>query len=129
MNNNKLTTPLARVRGLGSAKKGTEHFWQQRLTALALIPLTIFLMVTIVGLIGADYARAQEQLSNLFVSAGLLLLVLVGTWHMRLGLQSVIEDYLHGKATKLCALIFNNFFTGSIAVVSALAILKILLGS
>jgi succinate dehydrogenase / fumarate reductase membrane anchor subunit len=129
-----MRTPLSRVRGLGSAKKGTEHFWLQRVTALANIPLTLFLVGALVvhagvgALVvhaGADHATMAAFLGNPVVGVVMLLLILSTCWHMRLGLQVVIEDYIHGEATKLAALVANNFFALVIGVASALAVLKL----
>ena len=100
-----MRTPLSRVRGLGSAKKGTEHFWLQRVTALANIPLTLFLVGSLVVHAGADHTTMAAFLGNPVVGVVMLLVVLSTCWHMRLGLQVVIEDYIHGEATKLAALV------------------------
>lgn len=122
-----MRTPLARVRGLGSAKKGTEHFWLQRVTALANIPLTVFLVASIVVHIGADYEAMQAYLAHPVVSGLFILLIISMVWHMRLGLQVVIEDYIHGEASKLLAIMFNNFVALSVAVMCLLAVLRIAL--
>ena len=110
---------------MGSAKKGTEHFWLQRVTALANIPLTLFLVGALVVHAGADHATMAAFLGNPVVGVVMLLLVLSTCWHMRLGLQVVIEDYIHGEATKLAALVANNFFALIIGVACALAVLKL----
>ena len=122
-----MRTPLSRVRGLGSAKKGTEHFWLQRVTALANIPLTLFLVGSLVVHAGADHTTMAAFLGNPVVGVVMLLVVLSTCWHMRLGLQVVIEDYIHGEATKLAALVANNFFALIIGVACALAVLKLVL--
>jgi succinate dehydrogenase / fumarate reductase, membrane anchor subunit len=122
-----MRTPLSRVRGLGSAKKGTEHFWLQRVTALANIPLMLFLIATLVTHVGADYETMRGFIANPIVSVVFLLLICSALWHMRLGLQIVIEDYVHGEFTKLLAIVVNNFFTLIIGVSCALAVLKIAL--
>ena len=115
-----MRTPLSRVRGLGSAKKGTEHFWLQRVTALANI-----LVGALVVHAGADHTTMAAFLGKPVVGVVMLLVVLSTCWHMRLGLQVVIEDYIHGEATKLAALIANNFFALIIGVACALAVLKL----
>ncbi|MGC6512338.1 MAG: succinate dehydrogenase, hydrophobic membrane anchor protein [Parvibaculales bacterium] len=122
-----MRTPLSRVRGLGSAKKGTEHFWLQRVTAVANIPLSIFFIASLVTHIGADHASVAAYLGHPVVSVIMLLLILSAVWHARLGLQVVIEDYVHGEATKLTAIVLNNFFTLTVGIASVLALLKIAL--
>jgi len=123
-----MRTPLSRVRGLGSAKKGTEHFWMQRVTALANIPLTLFLVGTLVVHAGSDYTTMTAFLGNPVVGVIMLLLILSATHHMRLGLQVVIEDYIHGEASKLLAIIANQFFALTVAIACALAVIKLVIG-
>ena len=123
-----MRTPLGRVRGLGSAKKGTEHFFMQRVTALANIPLTLFLVGALVVHAGADYTTMTAFLGNPLVGVVMLLLIVSATYHMKLGLQVVIEDYVHGEATKLLAIIANQFFALTIAVACSLAVLKLVIG-
>ena len=123
-----MRTPLARVRGLGSAKKGTEHFFMQRVTALANVPLTLFLVGALVVHAGADYTTMTAFLGNPLVGVVMLLLIVSACYHMKLGLQVVIEDYVHGEATKLLAIIANQFFALTIAVACSLAVLKLVIG-
>ena len=120
-----MRTPLSRARGLGSAKKGTHYFWMQRVTALANIPLTLFLVGALVVHAGADYATMTAFLGNPLVGVVMLLLIVSAIYHMRLGLQVVIEDYIHGEASKLLALIANNFFALTIGVACCVAVLKL----
>lgn len=122
-----MRTPLARVRGLGSAKKGTEHFWLQRVTAIANIPLTVFLVATLVVHAGADYQTMRAFLAQPIVSIVFLLLIASAVWHMRLGLQVVIEDYVSSEGRKLLAIMANNFASIIVAVTCALAVLRIAL--
>ena len=122
-----MRTPLSRVRGLGSAKKGTEHFWLQRVTALANIPLAVFFVSAMVAHAGADYVTVTAFLSRPIVALVMFLLILSMVWHMRLGLQVVIEDYTHGHMAKLLALILNTFFALAVGTSSVLAILKLTL--
>jgi succinate dehydrogenase / fumarate reductase membrane anchor subunit len=122
-----MRTPLARVRGLGSAKKGTEHFWLQRVTALANIPLTLFLVVSLVVHTGSDFETMRAYLATPWVSVAMVLLIISAVWHMRLGLQVVIEDYVHGEGQKLLAIMLNNFIALIIAVSCLMAILRIAL--
>lgn len=123
-----MRTPLSRVRGLGSAKKGTAHFFAQRVTALANIPLTLFLVGALVVHAGADYATMTAFLGNPLVGVVMLLLIVSVCYHMKLGLQVVIEDYIHGEATKLLAIIANQFFALTIGVACTLAVLKLVIG-
>ncbi len=122
-----MRTPLSRVRGLGSAKKGTEHFWLQRVTAIANIPLSIFFLASLVAHSGADYQATLAYFSHPVVAVIMLLLILSAVWHAKLGLQTVIEDYVHGEAQKLTAIVLNNFFTLIVGIASILAIVKLAL--
>jgi succinate dehydrogenase / fumarate reductase, membrane anchor subunit len=117
-------TPLKKARGLGSAKSGTEHFWQQRLTAIANVPLVLFLIWFIISHLSATRPEIVAALKNPFVSIGILLALLSITWHMRLGLQVVIEDYVHSEGRKLAALTLNTFFVFALTALGAYSILK-----
>lgn len=123
-----MRTPLSKVRGLGAAKSGTEHFWLQRLTALANIPLVLFFLASLVANIGADYETILNYMSKPWVAIGFLLLIVSGVYHMYLGMQVIIEDYVHSEACKVLSLMFNVFFSVVIALSSIFAILKISLG-
>src|SRR5438552_17136582 len=122
-------TPLARVRGLGSAREGAEHFWRQRLTAVANIFLISFLIWLLLTLAGADYATVRRMLAKPQVAIPLLLLVLSGLVHMRLGMQTIIEDYVHSEARKVAALMLNSFFAFAIGLVCVFAVLKLSFGA
>jgi len=124
-----MRTPLSRVRGLGSAKSGTEHFWHQRLTSIANIPLFLFFVVSIVILAGADHATFIAYLSNPLVAIVMLLMVLSGVYHMYLGMAVIIEDYVHSEGLKVISLLCNNFFSFAVGMASIFAILKISFGS
>ena len=124
-----MATPLKRVRGLGAAHRGTETFWRQRVTAIANVPLVIFLILSIVGHIGAPYAQVKAYLAHPVVAVLLLALILSAAIHMRIGLKEIIEDYVHGEGCKLLAILAVTFFAGAIAIACTLAILKISLGS
>lgn len=123
-----LRTPLKQARNHGSAKEGATHFWQQRMTAVANVFLTSFLVMIVVGLAGADYATAKTALSQPWIAVPLLLLVVSVTIHMRLGMQVVIEDYIHGEGFKLALLLLNTFFAVAVAAAASLAILKLSFG-
>lgn len=122
-------SPLGQVLGLGSAKTGTEHWWAQRVTAIAGIPLVIFLIGFIVMHVGASRAEVVASVQNPFVAILLALTMFNLLWHMRLGLQVVIEDYIHSHGTKLAALLLNTFFTVAMGAAALYAILKMSFGS
>jgi len=121
---NDMRTPLSRVRGLGSAKDGTQHFWHQRLTAMALVPLVLYFLFIVVQLNGQGYEAVVECLSKPSVSILMLLFIGAGLYHMKLGMQVVIEDYVHGGLGK-ALLILNIFFTLALGVACGFAILKL----
>lgn len=123
-----MRTPLGKVRGLGSAKEGTDHFWRQRLTAIANIPLTLFLVWLLFSLHGATHAEAVARLSSPLVAVCLLLTMISVLYHMRLGMQVVIEDYIHAEPAKIGLLILNTFFAIALGAVSVFAILKMAFG-
>jgi succinate dehydrogenase / fumarate reductase membrane anchor subunit len=124
-----MATPLKRVRGLGAAHGGTETFWRQRLTALANIPLVIFLILSIVSHIGADYGTVKAYFGQPVVAVLMLALVISVSIHMRIGLKEIIEDYVHGEGAKVVALVLATFFALGLGLASTLAILKISLGT
>jgi succinate dehydrogenase / fumarate reductase membrane anchor subunit len=123
-----MATPLKRVRGLGPAHRGTETFWRQRVTAIANIPLVIFLILSIVRLIGASYGEVKAYLAQPVVALLMMALVISAAIHLRIGLKEIIEDYVHSDSKVLCIL-GATFFAGTVGLASALAILKISLGS
>jgi succinate dehydrogenase / fumarate reductase membrane anchor subunit len=122
-------TPLAKVRGLGSARQGTEHFWKQRLTAVSNLVLVCFLIWLVVKLAGADYATVRHTLARPQNAIALLLLVLSGIIHMRLGMQTIIEDYVHSEGRKVVALMLNSFFTMLVGLTCVFAVLKLSFGA
>ena len=124
-----MATPLKRVRGLGAAHGGTETFWRQRVTAIANIPLVIFLILSIVCHIGASYAQVKAYLAQPVVAVLLLALIISAAIHMRIGLKEIIEDYVHGEGCKVVAILLATFFAGAVGIASTLAIVKISLGS
>ena len=123
-----LRTPLGKVRGLGSARDGTHHWWMQRVTAIANIPLVITTLSCIIYHLGATRAEVVASFGNPFVAIAFALTFISVLWHMRLGLQVVIEDYVHGAAAKLAAILANTFFTAALGVAALYAILKMSFG-
>jgi succinate dehydrogenase / fumarate reductase membrane anchor subunit len=123
-----MRTPLARVRGLGSAKSGTGHFWHQRLTAVANVPLVIFGIVIVISLLGRNHAAVAQTLGSPVIAILMLLFIFSVTWHMRIGMQVVIEDYVHEDRQKLVLIILNSFYAVAVAFASAFAIFKLSFG-
>ena len=123
-----MRNPLARVRGLGSAKEGVHHWWAQRLTAIALVPLTIWFVISIAGLAGVDHAGAVAWIGSAPVAVLLVLVIAAVYWHAQLGVQVVIEDYVHNEAVKLTALIALKFAAIALGVASIFAVLRLAFG-
>lgn len=121
-------TPLGRVRHLGSAKDGTRHWWAQRLTAIALVPLTVWFVVNIVALIGADRPAVVGWLGSPVTAVLMVLMVGATFHHAQLGLQVVIEDYVHGEGVKLALIVLVKFAALALAVAAIFAVLKIAFG-
>ena len=121
----KMSTPLARVRGLGAARSGTDHFWRQRLTAVANVPLTIAFVMIVVGLLGRNHAYVVQILGAPLVAIIMLLFIISVTTHMRIGMQVIIEDYVHDEGHKLVLILANTFFGIAVALTSAFAILML----
>jgi succinate dehydrogenase / fumarate reductase membrane anchor subunit len=123
-----IRTPLARVRGRGAARSGTRDFWRQRLTAVANIPLTIAAIIIIIMLLGRNQAAVAQILGAPLVAIIMLLFVASVTVHMRIGMQVIIEDYVHDESTKLTLIMANTFFAIAVALASAFGILKLAWG-
>ncbi len=121
-------TGIARLKAQGSAKSGAEHWWRQRLTALANVPLVIWFVVSFVSLGGASYTEARAWLGSLTNATLMVLLIVSVFWHARLGIQVIIEDYVHGRALKLAALVLLDFATVALATASIVAILTVSIG-
>jgi succinate dehydrogenase / fumarate reductase membrane anchor subunit len=124
-----MRTPLKTARHLGSAKEGADHFWKQRVTGVANVFLGLFLVWLIASLVGADYATVKAKLANPIIALVLLALIGSGTVHMRLGMQTIIEDYVHNEGAKIACLMLNTFFAAFIALASVFAVLKISFGA
>ena len=120
-----MRTPLGKVRGLGSAKDGTEHFWRQRLTAVSNIFVITFFVIFMMLYAGAPYAEMIAVLHNPLVAIACGFVILSVTIHMRIGMQVIIEDYVHGELGKVALLILNTFFAVVVAGASLFALLKI----
>jgi succinate dehydrogenase / fumarate reductase, membrane anchor subunit len=123
-----MRTPLGRVRGFGPAKSGTGHFWLQRVTAIANIPLTIAAVVIMIMLLGRNQPAVAQTLGSPTVAIIMLLFIASIVTHMRIGMQVVIEDYVHDDIAKLGLLIANNFFVAAVGLTAAFGILKLSFG-
>jgi succinate dehydrogenase / fumarate reductase membrane anchor subunit len=124
-----LRTPLGRVRGLGSAKDGTHHWWMQRVTAVALVPLTIWFVASLVALVGADYDTVVAWIGQPVVAVLLILFLFTGFYHLKLGLQVVIEDYVHSEGAKVACQMAVTFGCILVGALSLFAVLKIAFGN
>ena len=123
-----LRTPLGRVRGLGSAKEGVAHWWGQRLTAIALVPLTLWFVVSIAALAGADHGAVVAWLRAPVSAILMVLLIAVTFLHLQLGLQVVLEDYVQTEGLRLAAIIGVKFAAAAFALAAVFAVLKVAFG-
>jgi succinate dehydrogenase / fumarate reductase membrane anchor subunit len=124
-----MITPLKRVRGLGSAKEGPDHFWRQRVTAVANFLLAPFAVGLIATLAGSDLDTVRATIGHPVVAVALIVLILSMTVHMRIGMQVIVEDYVHSEGIKVLTLLANTFFCAAVAAVAIFAVLKLSFGS
>jgi succinate dehydrogenase / fumarate reductase membrane anchor subunit len=125
MRDTRLRSPLGRVMGLGSAKEGVAHWWAQRLTAVALIPLVLWFVIALIGLTGARRAAVVGWLHAPLPAIATVLMLIAMFYHMALGVQAVIEDYVHGEWSKITLLVLNKFVAYALAAAGIFAVLRI----
>lgn len=122
-------TPLKHARGFGSGKSGTAHFWQQRVTGVAALLLSLVYVVLLVKLQGDDYPTVIATLGNPIVAVLMLAFLGVSVWHMKIGMQVIIEDYVNQPFLRVLALMANSFFSALVGIASAVALIKITFGA
>jgi succinate dehydrogenase / fumarate reductase membrane anchor subunit len=120
-----MRTPLGRVRSLGPSHSGTSDFWRQRITGVALTLLIVPAIVVVMMLLGRNQAGAAQILGSPPVAIIMLLFIIASAWHMKIGMQVVMEDYVHNEKVKLASVMANNFFSVAVALASIYAILKL----
>jgi succinate dehydrogenase / fumarate reductase membrane anchor subunit len=120
-----MRTPLGRVRSLGPSHSGTSDFWRQRITAVATVLLMVPVILVVMMLLGRNHAGAAQILGSPLVAIVMLLFIVASAWHMKIGMQVVIEDYVHNERIKLAAIMANSFFSAAVALASSYAILKL----
>jgi succinate dehydrogenase / fumarate reductase membrane anchor subunit len=123
-----METPIGRVRGLGSARSGAHHWWLERLTSVSTLLLFVWFVVSLLTLPGLDYRAVTEWLAQPLVAVPMLLLIVSTFWHLKLGLQVVIEDYVHEEGWKFFSVTLLNFFTIALAALAVFSVLKIAFG-
>ncbi|MBI2383199.1 MAG: succinate dehydrogenase, hydrophobic membrane anchor protein [Gammaproteobacteria bacterium] len=123
-----LRSPLGRARGLGSAKQGVHHFWVQRVSSAALVPLSLWFVFSVARLHGADYAAVKHWVSAPSVAVALVLFLATLFYHSMLGVQVVIEDYVGHEGARLASLVLSKFVHAILAAASIFAVLKVALG-
>lgn len=124
-----LRTPLKHARGLGSAKDGVHHWLVQRLTAIALIPLFVWLIVSLIAMVGADHEMVRQWMSNPVVTVLLTLFVITLFYHSELGVQVVVEDYVSAKGLRIAVLVFSRFVHFFLAAAGVIAVLRVAFGA
>ncbi len=122
-------TSLKHARGFGSGKSGTGHFWQQRVTGVAALLLSLVYVVLLIKLQGDDYGTVMATLGNPFVAVLMLAFLGVSVWHMKIGMQVIIEDYVNQPLLRVLALMANSFFSALVGIASAAALIKITFGA
>jgi succinate dehydrogenase / fumarate reductase membrane anchor subunit len=120
-----MRTPLSRVRNLGAAHSGTTDFFRQRITAVALVLLIVPVIAVIMTLLGRNQAAAAQILGSPLIAIIMILFIIASCWHMKIGMQVVLEDYVHDEKLKLAAIIANNFFSFGVGIASIYAIIKL----
>jgi succinate dehydrogenase / fumarate reductase membrane anchor subunit len=123
-----MQTPLRRVRGLGSTKSGTEHFWAVRVTSVALVPLTLFVVGLLFSMIGKNFVEARLTLAQPLIWVPLALFIVISLEHMRLGMQEVVSDYIHTDLLKVALMMLNTFIVVLIGGACVFSLLKIAFG-
>ena len=124
-----IETPLKRARGFGSGKTGTGHFWQQRVTGVAALLLSLVYVALLIKLQGDDYPTVLATLGNPIVAVLMLAFLGVSVWHMKIGMQVIIEDYVNQPLLRVLALMANSFFSALVGIASAVALIKITFGA
>ncbi len=124
----RMETPLGRVRGLGSARSGAHHWWLERLTSVAAFVLFVWLIASILRLPSLDYGTVTAWLRDPIAAVPMLLLIVTTFWHLKLGLQVLIEDYVHEEGMKLFSIVLLNFFVIAGAALAFFSVLKIAFG-
>jgi succinate dehydrogenase / fumarate reductase, membrane anchor subunit len=124
-----LRSPLGRVLGQGAAHDGVRHWWQQRLTSLALVPLTVWFVVSLLALPSLGHAMLIAWMSQSWTALLLILLVLVAAWHSQLGVRVVVEDYVHGSGARTLTLVLVGFAHVLLAAAAIFAVLKVAFGA
>lgn len=123
-----MRTPLGKVRGLGASREGTVQFWRIRVTSVALIPLSMFVVGWVLSLRGAALADVRASLANPLIALAVASFMIISLDHMRLGMKEIIEDYVHEEGGRLALLILNTFFCAAIGAASIFALLKLAFG-
>jgi succinate dehydrogenase / fumarate reductase, membrane anchor subunit len=129
MKGTRLRTPLGRVEGLGSARSGTHHFWHQRLTAVALVPLSVWFVASALAYVGAEQGAVAAFFAEPAEAILMFLFIVAAVYHMSLGLQVIIEDYIHQEGVKIMLLILNRFACWGIGAAAGFALLKLAVGA